>query len=54
MGMARYECMAVGTGDSETTAAADEISAQVASLLASSTAVSAAAVDVPIWLPDGW
>ena len=33
-------------------AAADEISAQVASLIAVLTAANAATADVPIWLPD--
>jgi hypothetical protein len=42
----------VGTGDSATDAAADEISAQVASLFEVLTAVNAAAMDVPIWLTD--
>jgi hypothetical protein len=42
----------VDTGESATPAAADEISAQVASLFTVLTAANAATVDVPLWLPD--
>jgi hypothetical protein len=52
VGKGGYVCAEVGTGDSATDAAADEISAQVASHFVVLTAANAATADVPIWLTD--
>jgi hypothetical protein len=46
VGKGGYVCVEVGTGDSATDAAADEISAQVASLFVVLTAVNAATTDL--------
>jgi len=52
VGKGCYDRVEVDTGDSATDAAADEISAQVASLSVALTAVNAATTDVPLWLPN--